>query len=493
LDACLLAGYLLPGSPELLKAVLINFLDSQKEDGFIDLKPGLGGQHSRAMATPLLAATTWQYIQSQPQEDPATKNFIQQVYPALLSFFDAWFNPDFDADQDGLPEWSHPMQTGLEEHPLFSVWQPWSQGADIRTSESPALASMLYCECHALQQMAKLLAEVKDLAHLKATSERLRVLVDSMWDETTARYQYRDRDSHLTAGGQQIAEQTGPGTLSIHQQFEIPVRLVLKINTNGETRPQPRIFIHGENASGQHRIERIEAEQVRWTLDYGILTGDRLYNSIEKVELQGLLAQDVVTLSSAGYDCHDITLLLPLWAGLPTTVQAKEMIERNILDETQYWRSYGMPACSEAQGGDQNTCDSVHMIFNSLIGHGLLAYGYREEAAELVSRLMAGIVQNLRRDGAVRRSFNAQDGEGSGERNALGGLAPLGLFMEVLGIRLISPLEIYLTGFNPFPWPVTVKYRGTTILRQKDKTVVIFPDGQTVETSDETAQLVRLQ
>jgi hypothetical protein len=41
-----------------------------------------------------------------------------------------------------------------------------------------------------------------------------------------------------------------------------------------------------------------------------------------------------------------------------------------------------------------------------------------------------------------------------------------------------------LSGNNPFPWPVTVKYRGLTIMRQQGKTSVIFPDGQTVETDD---------
>jgi hypothetical protein len=493
LDSYLLSGLLLPSSPGMLKGILLNFLASQRDDGFIDLKPGLGGQQSRAMATPLLATMTWQYYKSQADQEQNAREFLTQVYPSLLNYLNAWFSPELDTDQDGLPEWSHPLQTGLEEHPLFSTWQVWSQGTDIRTAESPALAALLYCECHALQQMAKLLGEKKDQKYLKGLAGRLKSLIDSMWDDSCARYQYRDRDSHLTPAGQQIAEQTGPGTMSVQQSYETPVRLMLKIKANGETRPLPRIFIHGENASGQHRIERVEADQVRWSLDYGVLTGERVYTAVEKVELQGLLPQDTITLSTAGYDCQDITLLLPLWAGIPSSDQAVELIEGQILVEEMFWRPFGLPICANATGGEQNICESVHLALNCLVGEGMLAYGYRSETAELVSRLMAGITQNIKQDGMLRRSFNAYNAEGIGERNALGGLAPVGLFLDVLGVQLLSQDAVALNGFNPFPWPVTVKYRGMTILRQKDKTVVIFPDGQTIETADQKPQLIRLQ
>jgi hypothetical protein len=55
----------------------------------------------------------------------------------------------------------------------------------------------------------------------------------------------------------------------------------------------------------------------------------------------------------------------------------------------------------------------------------------------------------------------------------------VGTFLEILGVRVISNKTVYLSGHNPFPWPVTVKYRGLTILRHKEKTTIIFPSGQT--------------
>ena len=82
---------------------------------------------------------------------------------------------------------------------------------------------------------------------------------------------------------------------------------------------------------------------------------------------------------------------------------------------------------------------------------------------------------------------------GLGERNELSGIAPLGSFLHTLGVVLISPWRIHVLGSNPFHWPVTVKYRGTTILCQKDKTVITFPNGQTVTVSGPESKIVSLE
>ena len=132
-----------------------------------------------------------------------------------------------------------------------------------------------------------------------------------------------------------------------------------------------------------------------------------------------------------------------------------------------------------------------------MIAEGLAAYGYRREAAELVQRVMTAVIKNLKSESAFRRYYHADTGQGIGEKNVLNGLAPLGMFLETLGVRLISPTRVALSGINPFPWPVTVKYRGMTILRQKEKTSVIFPDGQTVNVNvnegDLTPRIVALE
>ena len=137
-----------------------------------------------------------------------------------------------------------------------------------------------------------------------------------------------------------------------------------------------------------------------------------------------------------------------------------------------------------------SACQAVHLPWNALIGEGLLAYGLREEAAQVVTRLMAAVIQNLKTQHAFFHAYNCETGAGIGERNPLQGLAPVGLFLETLGVEIQSPRRLTLAGKNPFPWPVTVKYRGLTVTRQAEQSVIVFPDGQTITLNDPTEAVV---
>ena len=114
----------------------------------------------------------------------------------------------------------------------------------------------------------------------------------------------------------------------------------------------------------------------------------------------------------------------------------------------------------------------------------------RNEAAQLTAHLMAAVIESLKKRRAFSQSYHSETGTGFGERNAVQGLAPLGLFLESLGLQILSPTRIRLSGKNPFPWPVTVKYRGLTVTRQSEQTVVVFPGEQTLTLNDPTNAVV---
>ncbi|MGZ6346897.1 MAG: hypothetical protein ACXWNC_04920, partial [Anaerolineales bacterium] len=144
-------------------------------------------------------------------------------------------------------------------------------------------------------------------------------------------------------------------------------------------------------------------------------------------------------------------------------------------------------------------CSTVHLPWNALIVEGLLKYDLRQEATSLVTMLMTVVIHNLKRDHAFAHAYHVDSGAGIGERNSVQGLAPLGLFLDTLGVRIESDpgkpgssRRVVLSGKNPFPWPVTVKYRSLTITRGTDVTVVTFPDGQTVRLDDPTDAVVSL-
>jgi hypothetical protein len=123
---------------------------------------------------------------------------------------------------------------------------------------------------------------------------------------------------------------------------------------------------------------------------------------------------------------------------------------------------------------------AVHLPWNLFIGEGLLRYGFRSDAARLVAHIMTGVIQNLRQNRAFYARYHAENGTGMGERNSLNGLAPLDLFLRVLGVEILSSTRVRLEGTNPFPWDVTIAYRGLKVKRGQEKTEVIFANGKSV-------------
>ncbi len=490
LDAYYLAGFLLPAAPQLIQGVVSNFLASQNQAGAVDMKPGLAGQRSQLLATPVLAGLAWKVY-----EVSHDRSWIEEAFPNILNNFLAWFSPPHDRDGDGIPEWDNVLQTGYEDHPLFVHWYPWSRGIDITTVESPSLCAFLYAECQALIRMARLLERNEPLLTLQAHAQNIAAAVEASWDSETAVYRYWDRDTHHSPAGEILGERYGMGEIIVRRDFDQPVRVVIKIHTLGEPRRHAQLFIHGAGPSGQHLIERIPGDRLRWYLGLGNATSEKVYNNLERIEIQGVDESDQVILQIAGYDWSDHTVLLPLWAGIPGLERARALVTQTITAEAGFWQLYGIRACVGLPTSDEEhqPCNSVHLFWNSLVGEGLVDYGFRVEAAELVTRLMKAVIINLKRDKVFRRYYDSQTGAGYGDRNALGGLAPLGLFLDTLGVKIYTPTSVEISGINPFPWPVTVKYRGLTVLRQSEKTTVIFPDGQTVSLEGSESRIITLE
>ena len=489
LEVYYLANLSLPGAADRLQGLIYNFIAAQEEDGSLDWKPGLAGQRSHLLAMPILATLSRRIFQFSQD-----RVFLGIVFQPLLDFVQAWFTERHDRDGDGFPEWDHPMQIGFEDHPIFSRWQEWAQGVDISTAESPSLGAMLLRECESLIWMAKIVRRDDAIPALQSLVDRLRIALESTWDENSQSYVYLDRDSHFNSQGEKLGERTGPGEIVLQSVYQPPVRLFVQIKTAAETTIHPELVLYGESATGQSRVERITQEQFRWFGGKGTLTGERVFGRLERVSVQGLGADDRVEICSVGFAHPDLTLLLPLWAGVPDPKRARLLVKKTITAARRYWRPFGMPACPVRQKEAANlVCSTAYLPWNLMIAEGLLAYGYREQAATLVSRIMRGIIENLKRGNTFYRLYQVDSGEGVGDRNALVGLAPTGVFLETLGVRIYTANRVFLAGFNPFPWPVTVKYRGLTVLRRKDSTVITFPDGQTTTIADPSPQIVSLQ
>lgn len=492
LEAYYLSGYLLPGAIKLVEGLIGNFLAIQAPDGSIDWKPGLAGQRSRLLATPILCTLAWRIY-----EVNQDLSFLRTCFSALYNFINQWFSPQHDHDQDGVPEWDHLLQAGIIQPPISSIWQNDAQGIDISCVESVALCSFLYQECATLLRMASILEQtgIQDLSkqkqQLEVWANQLLEASRGAWDEDHAFYQDRDRDTHRYPPGECLGERTGSGIIVINKKFDEPVRLLVNVQTDDETTRRPRVIFYPEGFDSFSAS--ISEGNFRWMQGIGKLTSKEIYGSIGTIEINGIGPNDRASAYVANFQKPDITGLLPLWAGLPTQQQAKLLVENTILAQGQFWSEFGIRWKSLLQiEPDQTASQVVSPLWNSFIGRGLVQYGYRLQAANLFTKLMQAVLTNLKTEKSFRSYCLAETGRGMGERNSLEGLLPIDLFLELLGVRILSDSRVAVQGFNPFPWPVTIKYRRLTVFCQKDRTTITFPDGQITVVTDPRAQIVSI-
>jgi hypothetical protein len=474
LDAWYLAS-LLPGVPELGAGLVENFLACQEEDGRIDWRPGLGGQRTRHLAQPMLATLAARLEPTRPA------GWIDELYPALMKFIRRWFAPDVDRDHDGYPEWSHPLQTGLEAAPLYNRWHADAEGVGVELVETPALGALLYRECRSLIPLATRLKQRKDLAWLRARTEHLRRAVEQAWDEKAGIYRYRDLQSHASPAGQELLRFNGPGVHRIRRKLRSPQRLVVCLKIGDEPARDVVITLRGMGARGRVS-EEFTARQLDWLPGCGRAVSQTLFTTVETIEVRGLPEDICGVLRTPDYQQEDLSLLLPLWAGIPSPERAKVMLKKAL--QGRYLQPWGLPVCPPVnRPADPVELACVSMIWNQLLGEGLLRYGYRVEAADLTTRLLNGAVAALRQTHGFRGLLHAETGEPLGETNRLRGLPPVGLFLQTAGLLHLAPGQVILQNSIGFSMPITVQYRGMRITLKSADSVVTFARGQTLTVS----------
>jgi hypothetical protein len=480
-----------PAAPELAKGIVRNYLAVQADDGFIDWKPGLAGQRERALCMPLLAAVAW--IIYEYTED---REFLREVYPGLRRFFEHWFRPRHDRDGDGVPEWSHTIQSAFDDNPSFVRWQRWAQGADITQAEAPDLVSYLYREAASLAAMARLLELEAELPGLQARQDTLRQAAGRMWRDATALYHYVDRDTHEAPAGEVLGRSRGDLSLELNRRFAPSARVLVRVEGPRDARPpaEVRVALHGRGRRGRHRIETLKPSRFQWYWGLGTAASEKTYAELERVEVRGLDEQFEVTVATVDFTRQDQTLLLPLWGGPGRPEQVEALVRRALLDESRFWRPYGIPNCSAQDPAyapdNRDGSGGVWMMWNTMLGEGLVEAGYRDAAAELIRRLMAAMVHSLKTERAFREAYNSDALEGLGGADYIWGVAPAHLYLKTVGIRILSRRKVWVSGYNPFPGPVTVRAWGVSVTKAGATSVIVFPSDKEVVVTDAAPQFV---
>lgn len=468
-------------APEQVKGWLRNYLYVQEASGEIDSKPGLAGQRAGTLCPPLLA-TLAQEASRSPEDD----EFAREVFEPLLEFVQSWFNPRHDRDGDGAPEWDHPLHSGYPESPTFVSWGDWDYGLDIRFSESPDLLAYLLRECEALIEIGQLIGRSDAVAELETRATGLRQALARSWDEEEGTYRHLDRDLHIASKGQKLGGGKGECTVEVEAAYEPMIRLVVRVKGPEAEASKMRVTVHGRGPKGQFSTERIDREEFQWFWKYGTATTEHTFARLNRVEVKGLSDSFQTEVFTADHSRRDLTLLLPLWPGTSDRARAGELIEGALLQPSLHWRQQGLSACAADDPAyapdDRPFACGVDMVWNDMLGQALLAYDRRKEAADLVLRLLSSASASLTSEGRFREIYDPDRTTGYGARDSAHGLMPIQLFLEVLGVRLMTPWRLELVDSNPYPWPVRVGWRGLTVERPVDgPTSVRFPDGHEVQ------------
>ena len=487
--AVYLAQQILPAAPELAQGILRNFLSARLAEGGVDGRPGLARQRGGFLCAPLLAGLAARILAQQGELES-----VREILPSLRGLFDAWFAPACDRDGDGFPEWDHTLQAGMDDSPTFTRWQAWSQALEISKAETPDLAAFLFREASALRELLLSTGGAKHLAEIESRREDLARGLDAAWTENAVSFSYLDRDSHRSHAGRRLGKGKGSFQLKLRAALEEGGRLIVRVRGPEGGAHAIRVTLHGQPAKGRARSERLTPADFQWTWDFGSATTARVFRRVETVEVAGLTEDFQTEIWLADTTRQEIGQLFPLWAGMVDASRARRMVRRTVLDGKRFWRSFGIPGCSALDpaytGGEEHGPGAVTMFANCLVGEALSDLGFVNEAAELVTRLMAAAVATLRLEKTTCQAYNPESGAGLGERGHPGGAAPLSLFLHVLGVRFLDAHRVWLRGRNPFPWPVTLRWKGLVVHRLETHSLVTFPNGQEVRIEDAQPQIV---
>jgi hypothetical protein len=174
---------------------------------------------------------------------------------------------------------------------------------------------------------------------------------------------------------------------------------------------------------------------------------------------------------------------MPLWA-VDISSEHARAVHALLKDPAHFWRAHGVvmfSAQDSAYRPDKVEFSAgVWLFWQTLMGEALIEMGDYDSAADLLGRVLAGMLPVVRQQKAFFAGYHAERPAGLGARGHAAGAAPLHLFLRVIGVRIVNAERVWTGGAYSWGQPVTVMHHGVRVRRAADGTTVTFPGGETV-------------
>jgi len=143
---------------------------------------------------------------------------------------------------------------------------------------------------------------------------------------------------------------------------------------------------------------------------------------------------------------------LPLWAGVASHEQARRLVHEHLLNTKEFWLKYPIATYSitepdfyedsdTGKGGNSGVCNwhgTTWIPTNYMIMHGLIDYGYREEARQLALKTFR---MALDENQVTREYYNSDSGRGNG-MNPFWGWSSLAYVMPLDFVDHYNPMDL---------------------------------------------------
>jgi hypothetical protein len=473
LDILHLAQVILPAHITHLTQLVEQLINRVDDQGMLPSRIHRSFTGSPINETPLLATLCLELFEINQDHE-----FLREAYPALRRFFDSGWLAKPDTNPATLPHWENPAQLQLETGLFnFDIWDETGRGLDIRTANSPALAAMLHREATSLQKIAQILGDRSARVRYGKIGKKFQDEILTLWDDEQKTFTYRDLQSRCAPSREIYYPGRIQPQLTIHKRFIQPQRLQVHLTTADERTRACVVHIEGRDPEGEPINERFRAPELRWVAGQAHLTTHHLFSELESLSFEGFIDEDRFLIETADYSQPDISCFLPLWSGGTNTQQRTSIIETHI-DWQNPAFAYGIPETwPNHHPLPEGLRDQVSIQWNTLIIEGLAREGMQQEAAGGFNNLMNAILHGLKDFNGFFPAHDLAGGFPQGLANTITGLAPLRLFLNIAGIKLIRPDQVAIWGSNPFPWPIEVRWQGLWMRKEDVHTQIIFPDG----------------